>query len=128
MSGRVSNADVIRAMEAQVETLLGMNRELISTVSAVLEAFTERRTASETVALKRSGVGDKITMAEVNVVVGSDETLQQASARAAEVYEKLAARYPLPTGEAHSAPLGYDLEAWRKTLETGKLELVKEPS
>ena len=128
MSGRVSNADVIRAMEAQVETLLGMNRELISTVSAVLEAFTERRTASETVALKRSGVGDKITMAEVNVVVGSDETLQQASARAAEVYEKLAARYPLPTGEAHSSPLGDDLEAWRKTLETGKLELVKEPS
>ena len=128
MSGRVSNADVIRAMEAQVETLLGMNRELISTVSAVLEAFTERRAASETIGLKRQGVGDKITTPDVNVVVGEGETLQQAAARAAEVYEALAARYPLADGTAHSSPLGDGLDDWRQTLEQGNgLHVVPEP-
>lgn len=125
MSGRVSNADVIRSMEAQVETLLGMNRELIKTVSAVLEAFTERRTASETVSIKRMGVGDNVSAVEVNAVVAEGESLKEAAARGSEVYEGLARRYPLKDGHAHTAELGDGLDAWRATARG--LHSVPEP-
>jgi hypothetical protein len=128
VSGRVSNADVIRAMEAQVETLLGMNRELITTVSAVLDAFTERRTASEPMTLSRSKLADKATGVDVTVVPQEGETQKQAAARLAEVFEGLAARFPLPDGSAHASTLGADLSDWQATLDaqTG-LHAVPEP-
>jgi hypothetical protein len=75
----------------------------------VLDALTERpepRTASETIKLARSMSGDHTTGVAVEVVVQEGESIGEAQARAQASFEQLAARYPLPSGAAHPAPLG----------------------
>lgn len=120
---RLSLSDIVEAQAAQVETLLGMVRDVLAELSASRKA-----NAAESVTVKRVGTGEKVTAAEVVVVVQPGETLKQAAARGAEVYEALAARYPLPNGAAHLAALGDGLDEWRQTLENGAgLHAVPDP-
>ena len=131
---RLSLSDVVEAQGHLLEKQRFDIERLLGVVSDVLTALTENRkpTAAESVTLKRAGAGEKVTTAEVVVVVQEGETIQQAAARGAEVYEVLAARYPLPSGVAHLSELGKDdaLDAWRKTLEMGNgagLHAVPDP-
>lgn len=128
MSARTLS-EVNRAQEAQIETLLGMVRELTAMQAATLAALTEARkpTAAESVTIKRVGTGEKVTAAEVVAVVQEGETAEQTAARAAEIYERLAARYPLPNGQAHLAELGDGLDDWRATLDGSGLHAVPDP-
>lgn len=108
MSGRTSMSDILRSQEALIESQRGDIERLIGVVSDVLAALTENRrpNASETVELSRAGTSGNPTVVKVSVVVQEGETEDDAYRRAAIVYEKAAARYPLPSGYAHAAPLG----------------------
>jgi hypothetical protein len=92
---------MIERQAAQLERLTQMHAE-------TLAALTERGrpTASESVTIKRAGIGDKPTTIDVSAVVQEGETLEDARRRASIEYEKAAARFPLPNGYAHAAPLG----------------------
>lgn len=108
MSGRISNADLLRAQEARIDSLTLMVERLTTMHAEALAALTENRrpNASETVELSRAGTSGNPTVVKVSVVVQEGETEDDAYRRAAIVYEKAAARYPLPSGYAHAAPLG----------------------
>lgn len=127
MSARTLS-EVNRAQEAQIETLLGMVRDLASQNAAVLAALTAPRTstASESVTLSRSKLADKATGIDVQVVPQEGETLEDAVKRGATIFEASAARYPLPDGSAHAAPLGDDLKA-KLTASVEGLRAVPDP-
>jgi len=130
MTERRSLSDIIAAQEAQVETLLAMVRDLTAMQAQTLAALTEARkpTASEEIVLSRSKLADKATGVDVKVVPQNGETIQEAAARGTEVFERIAARLPLPTGAAHAAPLGDGLDDWRKTLDASAgLHAVPDP-
>src|ERR1700757_2797693 len=103
---RLSMSDVIQAQEARIDSLTLMVERLTAMHGEALAALTDRRQAAETVVLKRIGTGDKPTAVEVAVVVQPSETVEAAYERAAQVYERAAARYPLPSGYAHAHALG----------------------
>jgi hypothetical protein len=108
MSGRISNADIIRTQEARIDSLTAMLERLTAMHAETLAALTENRkpSAPESVTIKRAGIGDKPTTIDVSAVVQDGETLEDARRRASIEYEKAAARFPLPSGYAHAAPLG----------------------
>jgi hypothetical protein len=108
---RLSLSDVIQAQEARIDSLTALLERLTAMHAETLAALTERRstpTASESVTIKRAGIGDKPTTIDVSAVVQDGETLEDARRRASIEYEKAAARFPLPNGYAHAAPLGED--------------------
>jgi len=87
-------ADQLARYEALIERLL-----------------TERaapRPASQSVELTRGTTGDHASGIKVVAVTQDGETLEQASERARREFERHAARFPLPSGAAHAAPLGDD--------------------
>jgi hypothetical protein len=86
-----------------------------------LAALTAPRpaTAAQEVVLSRSKLADKATGVDVKVVPQNGESVRDAALRASEVFEGLAARYPLPDGSAHAATLGDGLDDWRKTAAMG---------
>ena len=108
MSGRISNADLLRAQEARIDSLTLMVERLTTMHAETLAALTEHRrpNASESVTIKRAGIGDKPTTIDVSAVVQEGETLEDARRRASIEYEHACARFPLPSGYAHAAPLG----------------------
>jgi hypothetical protein len=109
MSGRLSLSDIVAAQEARIDSLTLLVEKLTAMHADALAALTERRakpTASESVTIKRAGVGDKPTTIDVSAVVQDGETLEDARRRASIEYEKAAARFPLASGYAHAAPLG----------------------
>jgi hypothetical protein len=108
MSGRTSMSDILRSQEALIEAQRSDIERLIGVVSDVLAALTENRrpNASESVTIKRAGIGDKPTTIDVSAVVQDGETLEDARRRASIEYEHACARFPLPSGYAHAAPLG----------------------
>ena len=116
---RVTLAEIVEAQAAQIERLLAMQREQSQLLGAALAALTESRkpNASEEITLSRSKLADKATGVDVKVVPQNGESVTAAALRAAEVFEGLAGRYPLPDGSAHAATLGDGLDAWRETLE-----------
>lgn len=106
---RLSLSDVVQAQEARIDSLTLLVEKLVGMHAETLAALTERRTAptaSESVTIKRAGIGDKPTTIDVSAVVQDGETLEDARRRASIEYEKAAARFPLPNGYAHAAPLG----------------------
>lgn len=105
---RLSLSDVVAAQEAMIERQAAQLERLTAMHAETLHALTENRRpqASETVELSRAGTSGNPTVVKVSVVVQEGETEDDAYRRAAIVYEKAAARYPLPSGYAHAAPLG----------------------
>lgn len=105
---RLSLSDVVQAQEAMIERQAKQLEALTRMHAETLAALTESRrpTASESVTIKRAGIGDKPTTIDVSAVVQEGETLEDARRRASIEYEKAAARFPLPNGYAHAAPLG----------------------
>jgi hypothetical protein len=99
---RLTLSDMV---QIQADTI-GRYEILFAKVLDALTARPEPRTASETIKLARGATGDHTTGVAVEVVVQDGETLEQARARASSSFEQLAARYPLPSGAAHPAPLG----------------------
>lgn len=126
---RLTLSDIVAAQASQVETLLGMVRDLTAQQTAILSALTEARkpTASEEITLSRSKLADKATGVDVKIVPQDGESVTAAALRAAEVFEGLAGRYPLPDGSAHAATLGDGLDAWRDTLDDSGLHAVPDP-
>jgi hypothetical protein len=107
---RLSLSDVVQAQEAMIERQAKQLAALTAMHAETLAALTEHRrpSASETVELSRAGTSGNPTVVKVAVVVQEGETEADAYRRCAIVYEKAAARYPLPNGYAHAAPLGDD--------------------
>jgi hypothetical protein len=112
---RLSLSDVLQAQERLIEaqreqigTLAEMQHEQGATLARILEAVLDRKPvpASESLSLKRGTVGQTPTGVEVNAVPQNGETLEDAAERSRRLYESLAARFPLPSGAAHAAPLG----------------------
>jgi hypothetical protein len=105
---RLSLSDVVQAQEARIDSLTLLVERLTAMHGEALAALTERHrpNASESVTIKRAGIGDKPTTIDVSAVVQEGETLEDARKRASIEYEKAAARFPLPNGYAHAAPLG----------------------
>lgn len=117
---RLSMSDVLRSQEALIEAQRGDIERLIGVVTDVLAALTESRrpSASETVELSRAGTSGNPTVVKVSCVVQEGETEQDAYERAKAVFERGTARFPLPSGYAHPAPLGDENEpAMPPTLE-----------
>lgn len=110
---RITNADIIRAQEARIESLTLLCERTLTMMGDVLAALTENRNrqASETVKIARTGTGDHSTAIAFEAVVQEGETVEQAAARIGQAFEKAAARYPLASGYAHPAQLGAELEA-----------------
>jgi hypothetical protein len=105
---RLSLSDIVAAQEAmierqakQLEALTAMHAETLAQLTA-----SKRPAAAESVTIKRAGIGDKPTTIDITSVVQEGETLEDARRRASIEYEKAAARFPLPSGFAHAAPLG----------------------
>jgi hypothetical protein len=106
---RLSLSDIVAAQEAMIERQAKQLEALTRMHAETLAALTEGKrspTASESVTIKRAGIGDKPTTIDVSAVVQEGETLEDARRRASIEYEKAAARFPLPNGYAHAAPLG----------------------
>lgn len=105
---RLSLSDVVQAQEAMIERQAKQLEALTAMHAETLAQLTERGrpTASESVTIKRAGIGDKPTTIDVTAVVQEGETLEDARRRAGIEYEKACARYPLPNGYAHAAELG----------------------
>jgi len=74
----------------------------------VLESLTAPRQtqAAQTVKLARGATGDHTTGVAIELIVQEGETEKETAERARVEYERLCARYPLPSGYAHAAPLG----------------------
>jgi hypothetical protein len=107
---RLSLSDIVASQEAMIERQAKQLEALTLMHAETLAALTESRrpNASESVTIKRAGIGDKPTTIDVSAVVQEGETLEDARRRASIEYEKACARYPLPSGFAHAAPLGDD--------------------
>ena len=105
---RLSLSDIVASQEAMIERQAKQLEALTAMHAETLAQLTERGrpTASESVTIKRAGIGDKPTTIDVSAVVQEGETLEDARRRASIEYEKAAARFPLPNGYAHAAPLG----------------------
>jgi hypothetical protein len=105
---RLSLSDIVASQEAMIERQAKQLEALTLMHAETLAALTESRrpNASESVTIKRAGIGDKPTTIDVSAVVQEGETLEDARRRAAIEYEKACARFPLPNGYAHAAPLG----------------------
>jgi hypothetical protein len=105
---RLSLSDVAEMLLAQAERDRAEREQLTGLLKEVVAGLTAPRpvTASESVTIKRAGIGDKPTTIDVSAVVQEGETLEDARRRASIEYEKAAARFPLPNGYAHAAPLG----------------------
>lgn len=127
---RLSLSDIAKMLIDQGERDRAERRELMEAFAEVVAALTAPRpaTAAQEIVLSRAKTGDNPTGVDVKVVPQNGETIEAAAVRAADVYEGLAARYPLPNGAAHAATLGDGLEAWRQTLDTSNgLTLVPDP-
>jgi hypothetical protein len=96
---RLSLSDVLEIQARQIDRYEAILQQ-------VLEALTERRQSTESVTVKRTSTGQNPTAVEVNTVTRNGETLHDAAERARVEYELLSARFPLPSGAAHAAPLG----------------------
>src|SRR3954451_24546553 len=107
---RLSLSDVVQAQEAMIERQAKQLEALTRMHAETLAALTDKRspTASESVTIKRAGIGDKPTTIDVSAVVQEGETLEDARRRASHEYEAACARFPLPNGNAHAAELGPD--------------------
>jgi hypothetical protein len=105
---RLSLSDVVQAQEARIDSLTLLVERLTAMHADTLAALTENRkpTASETVEIARGGTSGNPTTVKVSVVVQEGETVEQARRRAQTEYEAACARFPLPSGFAHPAPLG----------------------
>jgi len=119
VSGRISNADIIRAQEARIDSLTLLVESFLALERERLEAERERSrpTASESVKIARSGTGDHTTAVAVEVVPQEGETLQEARARAMVEYEAICARYPMANGHAHAAGLSGEAPTLAEQLE-----------
>jgi hypothetical protein len=132
MSGRLTNADVMRSQEAMIERLAGIVEQSLAESQAVRELLAEwitrpQRTATETVELTRAAMGDHATGIKITAASQNGETLEQVEARVSAAFERRAMRYTLPDGNTHAAPLGEDKleEQLRATVEG--LRAVPEP-
>lgn len=105
---RLSLSDVVQAQEAMIERQGKQLEALTAMHGETLAALAENRrpSASESVTIKRVGTGDKPTAIEVQAVAQNGESLEDVRKRAQVEYEHAAARFPLPSGYAHPAPLG----------------------
>jgi hypothetical protein len=84
---RLSLSDVVQAQEARIDSLTKLLEALTAMHAETLAALTERRsapTASESVTIKRAGIGDKPTTIDVSAVVQDGETLEDARRRASD--------------------------------------------
>ncbi len=105
---RVTNADIIQAQEARIDSLTLMVERLTTMHGEALNALTESRKqpASETIKLGRAGTSGNPTVVNVELVRQEGETEHDTADRARLVFEALAARFPLASGQTHAAPLG----------------------
>jgi hypothetical protein len=127
---RLSLSDVVQAQEARIDSLTLLVERLTAMHAETLHALTERRstpTASESVTIKRAGIGDKPTTIDVSAVVQEGETLEDARRRASREYEAACARYPLPNGRAYAAALGPDDLEEKLRASVEGLRAVPEP-
>lgn len=127
---RLSLSDIAQMLMDQAEEDRKERKLLMGALSEVVASLTAPRpaTAAQRIVLSRSKLADKATGVDVEVVPQDGESLTAAALRAAEVFEGLAGRYPLPTGTAHAAELGDRLDSWRQTLDQGNgLSLVPDP-
>jgi hypothetical protein len=87
---------------------IGVQEAMLDKALDAFAAYMERPTrgADEKVTLRRNAKGE--TQPEVEAVRQDGESFAQMTARAQREYERLCARYPLPNGSAHAAPLGGD--------------------
>jgi hypothetical protein len=114
---------MIERQAKQLERLTAMHAE-------TLTALTEGKrspAASESVTIKRAGIGDKPTTIDVSAVVQEGETLEDARRRASIEYEAACARFPLPNGNAHAAELGPDDLSEKLRASVEGLRAVPEP-
>ena len=114
MSGRISNADIIRAQEARIDSLTLL---VESFLQLERERLDKSRTASESVKIARSGTGDHTTAISVEVVRQEGESLSDARNRAAVEYEAVCARYPMANGMTHAAPLSSEAPTLAEQLQ-----------
>lgn len=114
---RLSLSDIAQMLVDQGDRDRQERQALTAMMADVLAALTAPRpaTAAQEITLSRSKLADKATGVDVKVVPQNGETVKDAALRAAEVFEGLAARYPLPDGSAHAAQLGDGLDSWRAT-------------
>jgi len=103
----------MRSQEAMIERLAGLVEQSLSESQAARALLAEwitrpQRTATETVELTRSAMGDHATGVKITAASQNGETLEEVEARAAQAFERRAMRYPLPDGKTHAAPLGPD--------------------
>ncbi len=127
---RLSLSDIAQMLIDQAERDRIERQALTKMMGDVVAALTAPRpvTAAQEIVLSRSKLADKATGVDVKVVPQNGETVKDAALRAAEVFEGLAARYPLPDGAAHAATLGADLDDWRKTIDASAgLRAVPDP-
>lgn len=112
---RVTNADIIRAQEARIDSLTLL---VESFLTLERERLDKSRTASETVKIARSGTGDHSTAISVEVVRQEGESLANARNRAMVEYEEAARRYPMANGLTHAAPLDSEAPSLAEQLAT----------
>ncbi len=105
---RITNADIIRAQEARIDSLTIMVERLTEMHGEALAALTESRkqTSSETIKLGRAGTSGNPTTVNVDFAKQDDETDDDLANRVRVQYERLATRFPLPSGQTHAAQLG----------------------
>jgi hypothetical protein len=133
MTGRITNADVMRSQEAMIERLAGIAEQSLAETAKIRELFAEfitrpQRTATETVELTRAAMGDHATGIKITAASQNGETLEDVEARVSAAFERRAMRYTLPDGSTHAAPLGPDdLEARLRASVEG-LRAVPEPN
>ena len=113
MTGRVTNADVMRSQEAMIERLAGLMERSLEESAAMRSLLAEwitrpQRTATESVELTRAAMGDHSTGIKVSASTQDGESLEAVTARAAAMFESRAKRYPLANGQTHAAELGPD--------------------
>ncbi len=99
---RLTQSDIIRAQEARIDSLTAVVEAFLKVeLERIAADERKQRNASESVKLNRGATGDHATGVTIEVVVQEGESVDEAYTRAAEAFEKAAARYPLPSGYAH---------------------------
>jgi hypothetical protein len=125
---RLSLSDVAEMLLAQAERDRAEREQLTGLLKEVVAGLTAPRpvTASESVTIKRAGIGDKPTTIDVSAVVQEGETLEDARRRASIEYEKAAAR-----ASTHLRRLGVNpitvarLRGWAEADGVTLAELVR---